>query len=186
MNNSLTEQIVHHILSNFGALPSPFINWEKTQSLIDKQYLLSEKLLFEGEGGQTLHKNVYGCQITVADMKVIKVLLADCTQDKSLPEFCLLVQLQDSPSYGLYLVFNKLVEDPPDSEPMIAVSLNHKDWMPCNTFLQATFLAGMEQIKDLGHNWSVCTKYQSQYETLQSFINFHTTFNEVFDERQES
>ena len=185
MNQALTEQIVYHILANFGVLPASFINWNRTQSLVDKQYLLPEKLSFETEDGQTLRKNIYGCQISVADVKTIKVLLVDCSQDKSVPEFCLVINLQDNPSYGLYLVFNKLADDPPDPEPMIAVSLNHKDWMICNIFLQATFLAGMEQVKDLGHNWSKCTDYQIQYGALQSFINFHSTFNGGFDEGQE-
>jgi hypothetical protein len=185
MNNKLTEQIILHILSNLGVLPATFIDQEATQSLFDKQFLLSEKLSFEVEDGEVLRKNIYGCQISVTDSKEFKMLLADCTQDNDLPEYCLLVQLKESPTFGIYLLFNQLVSDPPDPEAMIAVSADQKHWMPCSPYLQATFLAGMEQIRDLGFGWNKCSEYQDQYQQLLSFIKFHSKFYEVEDEGQE-
>jgi hypothetical protein len=186
MNQKLTEQIVYHVLANLGALPSTFVGQKATQSLIDKQFLLPEKVSFEIEGGEIQRKNIYGCQITVTNSKEFKMLLADCTQDKDLPEYCLLVQLKDSPTFALYLVFNQLVSEPTDSEAMIAVSVDKVHWMPCSAYLQATFLAGMEQIRDLGFSWSKCTGYQEQYKHLLSFIKFHNNFYGAEDEGQES
>src|ERR1700674_5006520 len=115
MNTKLTEQIVFHVLANLGVLPANFVNAETTRSLVDKSLLLSEKLAFEVDG-ETIRKNVYGCQLTIADNKEFKMLLADCTQDKEFPEFGLLVQLKDSPSFGVYFMQTEAASDPTDSE----------------------------------------------------------------------
>jgi hypothetical protein len=173
MNRELTEQIAYHILASLGVLPATFINAEKISSLNEKQFILTETISFEEDSA--LH-SIYGCQIITADNTELKILLADCTQAASIPEFCLIVQLKDSPAYGVYLIFNKLVAyDPPSSEAMIAVNME-KNWMPCDTYLQATFLAGMERIKDLGLGWGKCSSYQEQYKLLLSFIKFHDVF----------
>ena len=185
MNEKLTEQIAIHILSNFGVLPSEFVDLELTKSIIDKQYLLLEKLKFESEDGETIRKNVYGCQVSVGD-KEFKLLLADCTQEKNVPEYCLLIQLKDAPAFAVYLIFNQLVEDPPLSEAMIAVNTDKKHWIPCTTYLQATFLAGMEQLRDVGFGWAKCSNYQELYAQLLTFIKFHDNYFEVTNEGQEN
>jgi hypothetical protein len=56
---------------------------------------------------------------------------------------------------------------------MIAVTMNGKEWMECGTFLQATFLAGMEQIREVGLAWNKCANYKEQFDMLLAFINFH-------------
>jgi hypothetical protein len=60
-----------------------------------------------------------------------------------------------------------------ESDPMIAVSMDGKSWLECGTFLQSTFLAGMEQIRELGLAWHKASNYKSEYDALLSFINFH-------------
>lgn len=184
MNQKLTEEIVYHVLANLGALPSSFVNQDTTKSVIDKQFLLPEKLTFETEDGQTTHKNVYGCQIQVGG-KDLKLLLADCGQDKTFPEMCLLTQLKDAPAFGIFLVYSNLDFQQFDSEAMVAVNVDAKHWIPCSTYLQATYLAGMEQLRDLGFGWTKCTNYQSQYAQLLSFIKFHNNYYGVQDEGQE-
>lgn len=185
MNKQLAEQIAYHVLSNLGVLPSNFVNSEASRSIIDKQFVLSEKVSLEKEDGEILRKNVYGCQVAVADSKELKLLVADCTESKEWPEYCLLVQLKDSPTFGVYLIFTQMSESPIDSEVLIAVSSDNKNWMPCSTYLQATFLAGMEQVRDLGFGWSKCTKYEDQYKLLLSFIKFHHSLYGAADEGQE-
>lgn len=174
MNPGLTEKIVHHVLANFGVVPASFINPESTQSLLDKSFLLPDRLTFQDSEGTT-HSHVYGCQTVAADTKTLKILLTNCLEAEEVSEFCLILHLQDSPTYGLFLVQDPSVGGGVDySEAMIAVSLDSKNWMPCNTYLQATFLAGVEQIRDLGRGWSKCTSYQDEFQALQSFIKFHT------------
>lgn len=186
MNAKLTEEIAYHILSNVGIFPSNFVNQEKSQSLIDKQFILAEKISFETVEGESVHNSLYGCQIGITNDKEFKILLANCTQEKDIPEYALLIQLKDAPAYGIYLIFNRMVEDPPESEALIAVSTDNRFWMPCTTYLQATFLAGMEQLRDLGTGWKKCANYQAQYQQLLSFIKFHDTFFGGSDEGEEN
>lgn len=185
MNRRLTETIAHHVLANLAVLPSSFIDKERTRSIIDKQFLLPEKLTFQDNGETVFRASVYGCQVTVASTKEFKILLADCTEDPDLPEYCLTLQLKDAPVFGVYLMYTELMENPPDSEALIGVSVDEKHWMPCSAYLQGTFLAGMEQIKDLGFGWIKCTNYKNQYDALLSFIKFHHDFYEVNNEGQE-
>lgn len=186
MNRHLTEQITYHVLANLGVLPADFVNQEVTRPINDKQFLLPEKVSFESEDGRTIRNNVYGCQVTIADTKELKMMLVDCTEEKELPEFCLLVQLKDSPLFGMYFIFTKLSSEPIDSEALIAVNTDKKHWMPCSTYLEATFLAGMEQIRDLGFGWSKISDHSDMYKQALSFIKFHHGFYGEVDEGQEN
>lgn len=179
MNLALREQIVKHIMAGLAVIPSSHISLNKSKSLMSQEFLLSDKLTFEVD--DALIKNrIWGCQIS-SEQQEIKILLGDCSQEKNVSEYCLVIQLKDAPSYGMYLVCNDNV----DSEPLLACSINGKDWLECNTYLQATFLAGMEQIKELGLNWNKCKDYKEQYEMMISFIQFHSEIYEEKDEGQE-
>jgi hypothetical protein len=172
MNKALLETIVKHVFANFMVVPSTHVNVGKSKSFTDKEWLLHDQIPFDVEGSDQVQKNhVWGCQIS-ADQQEVKVLLGDCTEDKNFPEYALIVHLKDSPTYGLYLV-NNSNDIQVSTDPMIAVTMDGKDWLQCSTFLQATFLAGMEQIREVGLAWSKCTNYKSEFDMLVSFINFH-------------
>jgi hypothetical protein len=175
MNYALMHEIIKHIFANLAIIPSKFIDLNNTISLRDKKFLLHEKLTFEAEDGQEIKNKVWGCQLS-AEQQELKILLGDCTHDSSVSEYCLVVQLKNSPAYGLYLRFNDLGES---DEPLIACTLDGKSWMQCNTYLQATFLAGMENLKDLGLSWNKCHDYKDQFELMLSFIEFYDQFYEV-------
>ena len=185
MNKRLTEEIAYHVMANLGILPASFVKQENLQSLIDKKFLLPEQFTFQDEDGP-VHRHIYGCQISVTDAKEFKMLLADCTQDPNLPEYGLLIQLKDSPAFGVYFLFDRMTDAPWDSEVLIAASPDKKHWVPCSIYLQSTFLAGMEQIRDLGFGWSKCTDYKEQHQQLLSFIDFHSKFYGEDDEGQEN
>jgi hypothetical protein len=171
------EQIVRHILGNFMVIPSAFVNFDLSKSLMSKDFILSEKLSFEMDDGSVIKNNVWGCQISV-EQQDLKVLLGDCSQNKECREYCLTTQIKNGPIYGLYLI-----NQSENNEAMIACSLNGKDWMECQTYLQATFLAGMEQIRDMGTFWSKCSSYKDQFDALLSFIKFHDAIYEAKYER---
>ncbi len=179
MNPVLLEEVVKHVFANFGVIPSYFVNRNKSKTLIASEYLLPDKISFDLDD-QVVRKNVWGCQIS-ADTQELKVLLSDCSQEKGILEFAMVVQLKGAPSYGLYIVCGDGIEP----EPLLACSLNGKEWMECNTYLQATFLAGMEQVRDLGLHWNKCNNYEGQYEAMMSFIKYHTALYEVNNEGQE-
>lgn len=181
MNRKLSEQIALHILANLGIVSSSFVNPDTTQPIMTNAFMLPEKISFVAEGGD-LRKNIYGCQVSVADAKELRLLIADCTQEKEYPEFALLVQLKDSPAFGLYVIVS---QDKIDSEVLFAVSTDKINWMPCSIYLQATFLAGMEQLRDIGFGWTKATNYSEQYHQLISFIKFHHSYYQEDDEGQE-
>lgn len=172
MNTVLLEQIVKHVLASLMVIPSDFIDPEKTKSLASKEYLLNHPIVFELGGGESISNRVWGCQLSAEDRE-IKMLLADCSQEKYVDEYCLLVQLKDAPAYGVYFI-NSNVEN----SALISCSVNNSGWLDCNTYLQATFLAGMEQLKDINFTWNKCTNYSEQFKLLQSFINHHDSLDE--------
>lgn len=169
MNKRLLKEIVWHIYSNFLIVPSDFIDPNSSLSLMDKEYLLDKKLVFQSDEGAGLSKNVWGCQLVTGNQK-IKILCGDCSQDDT-KEYALLISVKDAPVYGVYSCFNqnRLV----DQEAMIAVSTKDSGWLECNTFLQATFLAGMEQMKELGLSWDKCQDHKEEFNLLKSFISYH-------------
>lgn len=179
MNKALTEQIIKHVLSNLGIIGAAHVS-DKVQSIIDKQFVLPEKLTFSADG-DVLQKNVYACQVSITDTKEFKMLLVDGGFPE-LPEYFLVVQLKDAPAFGLHFV-NVDVEE--DTEALIAASPTPKNWIPCNTYLQATFLAGMEQLRDVGFAWTKCSSYKEHFQQLRSFIDFCSNFYGDLDAGQE-
>jgi hypothetical protein len=184
MNPQLRAEIVRHVFANFGVIPSEYVNREKSKSLMMKDYLLPESLSFEDEDGIISEQKIWGCQLS-ADIQEIKILLSDCTQDDDSPEFCLLIQLKNAPAYGLYLTYKESFDTNVGAACMLAYSMDTKSWLECSTFLQATFLAGMEQIRETGFAWNKATSYQPQYQALLSFVKYHSTIYEAEHEGQE-
>ena len=174
MNLILLEEIVKNIFANLLVIQSDYIN-QNSKALQSKDFLLKEKLDFEDDE-KTISNNIWGCQISSED-KELKILLGDCTVDNNFPEYCLIVQLKGAPAYGVYLVDNRLDNKEP-SDPLIACTLNEKDWLICNTFLQATFLVGMEQMKEIGLAWNKCSNYKSHLDMMKSFIRYHSSYYE--------
>lgn len=175
MNKILLEEIVKHVFANLAIIPSDFINSDKTTSLMSKQFLLNKKIKFDLDDDNVIENDIWGCQISANDNE-LKLLLADCSQDKNIHEYCLIVQLANAPAYALYFV--DIYPKSKSDESMIACSVKKVGWMECSTYLQATFLAGMEQLKDLALKWNKCQDYSELYNTLLSFIKYHDSYCE--------
>jgi hypothetical protein len=178
-NNKLTQEIVRHIFANFGIIPSSHVNIDASKLLTDPLFLLPETLTFTGEFGDIVNK-IYGCEVNIANQKSFKVLLGDCYEggpsDGSKPyDYALIVHLKDAPIYGAFCSEG----DVSWSEPLLALNIDGKGWSPCTTYLQATFLAGMEQLKEISLNWKKCTDYGNEFKALQSFIKFHDSLSEI-------
>lgn len=182
MNKRLLEEIVRHVMASFAIIPSEFINFDKTRSLKEKAWLLNSSIKFHGEAplGFTTGQ-VWGCQISTEGSE-LKILLGNCSQEPGLHEYAMLIQLKGAPCYGLYLIY----DDKSDSEAMIAASVNGKEWLQCNTFLQASFLTGMEQVKETGLSWSKCSSHKEEFDKLLSFIEYHHLVYGESDEGQEN
>lgn len=171
MNQVLMENIAQHIFANLGLVSASFIGSQHTQSLLAKEFKLNDKKLIFHNGTEEICRPIYACQVMLEN-KVFRIMAGDCSQDVQTPEYCVVVQLTGLPAYGIYMVCDFHLEN----EALIAVTLNNKDWMPCSTFLQATLLAAMEQLRDIGLGWGKCTDYNHHYDILISMINFHTVY----------
>jgi hypothetical protein len=156
MNDRLTKEIISHIFSHFGINTTG-----STKSLNSPEFLLPEKLKIQ-EDDKIFNYNIWGYQLAID--QEITFLLVECSK-----EFALFISMKDHPSYGLYF----------SDQPLIACSLNGKDWMICNLYLQATFLAGMEQLRELNYPGKKATNYQEQYQSLLSFIEYRDSLFEV-------
>lgn len=163
MNAALSTAIIQHILSQLGVMSSSYVDMKKTKSILDKEFVLPEKLSFQEE--EVIKRDIWGCQLSSGQHEV-KILIGDCSQD-GIQEYCAVIQLKDTPAYGLYLVGD------PGTLPLIAVAISEVGWMSCTTFLQATFLAGMEQVKETCLTWSKCSDYKSLYGLMLSLIKYH-------------
>lgn len=176
MNKVLLKEIITHIYANFALIPSEFVNLHQTASLMGPEYILREKLSFEVEG-VSYNGTLSGCQMSLS-LNELRVLAADCTVDKEFPEYAMIVQPKDAPTYGLYLMQNPFNDH--HDQGMLAVSVDHgKSWMEMNTGLQATFLAAMEQARDLHMIWKRIEDYKPQYQAMISFLKFHTDIHGI-------
>lgn len=175
MNQTLLKEIINHIYCNFLIVPSDFINTENTQSLFSENFILDEKIEISLDD-KKFDKNICGCQLEINSNK-FKILGSNISVQKNIHEISMLVSIDNLPSYGLYLSYGDENE-----EPLIACTIDQKEWLNCNTYLQATFLAGMESIKDTGVSWNKCKDYKKEIVLFKSFINFHHNHYEINNE----
>ena len=172
MKNRLTEEIIRHVLSCFVVVSNDVDR--SGLPLNGKDYQLKETILFDTDEG-LIKNQVWGIQFIV-EQKMFKVLLADTSIDKC-PEYCLLVHLEGLPYYGLYLS-----TDEDFSQAIIAFSMDGSSWNECSTFLQATFLAAMEQIREGLFLQAVCEDYKKEHQSLLDFLKFHgATFGDTYE-----
>lgn len=176
MNHNLVNAIAYHIFSGLAIVPSNFINIHSTKPLTSKEYLLSETIPFTLDDGTDLKNKVWGCQL-LYNQEEVKMLLADCTIEKDVTEYALLVALKGAPTYGIYLI----MDSSQNVNANICFSMNGEGWLEAPTYLQGTFLAGMEQIKDIGLNWSKPSSYKEDFARLIKFIEFNQDIGEIYE-----
>jgi len=174
--NKLTYEIVKHIFQNFGVFDTQSHHFK---SLRSKEFRLNKNITLVNEN-KDIENKIWGCQ-QLFGTQLMTVLLSDLSveNDKS---YCLIVQLKDAPAYGLYLNLDSNLFD----ESLIACTVNNKDWITCNLHLQATFLAGMENIKEIGFSWKKPEEFAEQYELMLSFIKYYNSLFGDINEGQES
>jgi hypothetical protein len=181
MDKNLLKAIIHHVMANFGAVPSDFVDTKKSGSLFDPVYVLPKKFCFEVEDCHLEYK-IWGCQLLSLQNEVRALLISLDGFYEGERDYVLVVQSVGAPAYGLYLCYDSTAGIAREHDLMLAVSIDGKSWMECTTFLQATFLAAMEQIKDLGNGWQRCSNYEELYASLLSFIKYH---DEHFEETEQ-
>lgn len=157
MNKDLTNQIVKHIFSNLGILE------ERVATLISDDFLTDLKIEYENINEKLSTANIWATEAIANGVK-IQLMASAFHMDND--EFAIVIEIENCPTYGCYL------ENCKNMNSLIAFSVKNNAWIPTDIFTQATFLAGMEQLKDLTAEFSVCKNTKSLYEKLISFVNF--------------
>lgn len=157
----ITNCIVHHIFDNFG------LTKELSSSLKNDKFLLEEVIEYFDSEEKEKHANLYGASIEIERTK-FRILVADFS-GKDL-EFAMLVKLENCPNYACYLGLDSETGDIYDG--LIAFSYEFKNWLPTTVGIQATFLAGMENLKEVVAIWDPLENYQEMIEELKSFVEY--------------
>ena len=159
--NKLTNEIINHIFLKLGVINKDL--GQIYSSISDDRYLLNRKITLVDDSEQEFDNNIWSSKLDISLEKDLRFLLADCSIGDS--EYALLISLKDSPEYALYYS-----DDP--SQCLISCNLNGA-WIEATMYMQASFLAGMEQMKDLNSPLIENNKYDDLYERLIDFIKYH-------------
>jgi hypothetical protein len=158
----LTQEIVKHVFTKLGVANNDL--HMAYQSIIDTSFILEEPFCLINDENEEINNSMWSCKIDI-ESKSFRLLLADCSSLGE-EEYALIISLEGSPEYGIYFS----ITDP--TACYIACLLN-EFWTPANVYMQASFLAGMEQIKDLSLPWVRNEKTKDLYDKLVKFIGYH-------------
>ena len=151
----LTHEIIAHILYDFGI-------FSDSLSIKKEDFKKSSKFNFEDSGALT-ERFIYSIKSSIENRQ-LKVYFLDASSKIS-EEYSLLIEIDNLPIYGLYFY-----EDQEGERSIISSSLDKKSWFNCSIFLQATFLAGMEQLKELKFPWEKNELSEQDQDMVFSFM----------------
>jgi hypothetical protein len=148
-NIALTNEIVKHIFDNLG------ITKELRGSVIHEVFQTNKTLSFTDDTGKQ-KVPVYGCKVDVEGKKfeIVSVKL-------TAKEAVFVSRLEGCPTYGCYLGDECLIG---------VVAKDH--WLEASMFIQASFLAGMEQLREIGSVFTRMNNVDEMFEALKKFLVF--------------
>ncbi len=171
MPNNLTNEILLHVFSNLGVVVPTKV------PLQSSTFLLPETISLDFDDGEKKLK-LWGTEVDI-NSKKLKMLLTDLTDNKNEKEYALVVQLDDCPAYGCYLCLESTVIDKNvPRHGLIFFSLQENTWVATNTYLQASFLAGMEQLKDVLSTWNKSSDNESMVNEMKALVELIFQFEE--------
>lgn len=125
------------------------------------------------DGAVSTDAPVFACH-TKIDTKKFSIINASfkspptsADQSEEFEDF-IVVKLEGQPAYGCALIGS----DNFYWSGFIAVEIKPKVWIPANVFIQATFLAGLEQLKELAGQYEKIDDLTEMYALLEEFIAF--------------
>lgn len=144
------------------------------------EFKLKEKFECENYFGDAIKAPVWMIEGKIGTDK-FQACLCELSNDYGvLQEFILLTKLEDSPTYASY--WSNDIEDEM-VQSTLSYSTQENVWMPTNTYLQATYLAGMESLKDVLVEWKLPSDISVLNNSLKSFYNH--TMEDVEDDEIE-
>lgn len=166
----ITNAIVKHVFKNLGIFNDVPI------SICDEVFLTDKQISYFGDDGDKFAP-VWVCQTSVEGKKLSIICTSLVTPSEDHiddTENFVVVKLEGQPAYGCYLLSagsGTFIES-----GFIATELKPKTWVPTTTFLQATFLAGMEQLRDLTSKYDPVSNSEEFFTLLKDFITYHESF----------
>ena len=162
MNMKLTNCIVEHIFTNLGMI------MPKQNSIFSSQLLIDQKLKFD-ENNQENQYPVYACEAEINQSKITIIASKLDNEDQSQDLFAI-IELKNTPAYGCHLSLDGQEKYNEVSDGIINFQIKENMWLDTNVFIQASFLAGMEQLRDLTSSFTICAQPQDNFKKLSSFI----------------
>jgi hypothetical protein len=169
IEKDLTTAIVAYLLANFGVLDL------RPVSLRHQDFRTSYSIeFFDGFDHSC---PIYACQTVIngALLKIAFVKLASNSDEYADADLALLISLEGCPTYGCALTIDNMQNT---NNGFIACKFKDT-WMPCSIYTQSTFLAGMEQIKDLMTKYEKCKDAKELHQDLKGFLSYQETLEEV-------
>lgn len=175
--SKLTNQVVIHIMDNLG-----IINLNDKSPTTDA-FLIPKTLPFEDSDSKVRNAKLWGGELDISNSKM-RFLFADFSESRLERDLFLVVRLDNSPAYAAYLSYDMddYFDDLEPFDSMIAFSLTPNCWLQSNVYIQAMFLAGMEQLRDVSGTFSKISRYDDLVENLMSFIKYQDSLEDS-DER---
>lgn len=174
----ITNAIVKHIFKNLGIFNDVPI------SICNEVFLTDKQISYSGDDGEKFAL-VWACQTSVEGKKLSMIctsLITPNENDVDYIENFVLVKLEGQPAYGCYLIADETATY--IDAGFIATELKPKTWIPTTTFLQATFLAGMEQLRDLTSKYDPIPNSEELFGLLKDFISYHESFTTIGEENE--
>lgn len=159
----LTNSIVEHILTNLGFMD------QRDNSLFAAPLLTEHSITYEDDGTEH-HYEVYACETLITQAKITMIGVS-FPIDEAFKEMAVVISIENCPTYGCF--FNQ-----EDGEGLIAFTMKDNAWMAANMYVQATFLAGMEGLRDVVNPFTKCRETKDIHQTLVSFLKYVDTLTE--------
>lgn len=159
--NDLTNQIVKHIFDNLGLTDNRQVSL--LQFLTDKTIQFSS----DGKDEEISSSQIWACQTVINNVRFR--MMSTSFPDIEETETIFISKLDNCPTYGCSLITGS---NPSFLEGHIGCKMNEESWVPTTIFIQATFLAGMEQLKDISGSFAKCSDNTDLVDDLKSFIAF--------------
>jgi hypothetical protein len=157
----LRDHIIYYIVTNLLDIKKEHFKLNKDFEFVNLHGAQSAAPVWAIEG--KLGSNNF--QITLSELMVSE----DCQ------EYFLLSKFEDSPTYCSYLC----VEDNEPTQSNLCYSPKPDVWIPTNVYLQATYLAGMESLRDVLVEWNSLSNSSEIFTDLLSF------YQKIIDSNEE-
>lgn len=161
MTTTLKREIIRRIFNKFGVFIPPNQPFDLVENLLDKKFLLDQKLKFETETGE--FNNPIWLGHTKVENGSVKVIIASLTEE--VPEFVAIIQLDAFPPYALRISL--------DDEDAGAIHLMIESrWIDLSILLQAKLLVAIEGLSEIMTNWEPYKDHKHMYQILINYLKF--------------